>query len=343
MVNVVDIFSGVGGLSYGFSKDSFFNVLAANEVSKTIAKAYLLNHPKTKMYCCDIKDFSVKRVLDDAKVNKVDVLVGGAPCQAYSTIGKRLLDDPRGKLFKEYYRVLKAFSPSVFLFENVKGLISMRGGGLLEDVIKLFKSLGYSVDYKLLNAVEYGVPQIRERLFIVGTRDNIKFSFPQPLNSRITLKDALSDLPLIKTGEVGLKYAKEPQNDYQRMMRIKAPSEIQDHYAIKHNERLMKIMRVLPEGGSHKDIPEDIRPKTGYPNTYSRLWANRPSTTITRNLGTPSSSRCIHPKVARPLTTREGARLQSFPDDYLFYGTRSDKNLMIGKRRSSSTIIRYRQ
>ena len=113
-------------------------------------------------------------------------------------------------------------------------------------------------------------------------------------------------------------------------MRKNASLKINDHNAPKNNENLIKIMEILPDGGTPQDLPEELRPKSGFANTYCRLWWNRPSTTITRNFSTPSSARCIHPKAPRPLTTREGARIQCFPDDYIFYGSRSDKNLQIG-------------
>ena len=145
-----------------------------------------------------------------------------------------------------------------------------------------------------------------------------------------TLGDAIGDLPLIESGQESFEYNSSPQNDFQRLMRIRAPKLLMDHNAPNHNPQLIALMNALPEGGSPKDAPEHLRPTSGFPNTYSRLWWHRPSTTVTRNLGTPSSSRCIHPYCARGLTTREGARIQCFPDDYHFYGSRSDKNLQIG-------------
>ncbi len=267
------------------------------------------------------------------------------PCQAYSTVGKRIIDDPRGKLFQEYYRVLKEFSPKLFLFENVRGLISMQDGELLKTIISLFESLGYKVKYKILNAADYGAPQVRERVIIIGSKLKGDFVYPEPTHTNIdktddlftgavkpwlTLEDAIGDLPFIKSGEEGLGYKDTPQNEFQKMMRSNAPKELMDHVAPKNNERMVKLMESLPDGGTPEDLPFDLRPKSGFKNTYCRLWWKRPSTTITRNLSTPSSSRCIHPRAPRPLTTREGARIQCFPDNYKFYGSRSDRNLQIG-------------
>lgn len=344
-LKVVDLFAGVGGLSYGFSKNKNFEIVAANEILAPMAEAYRQNHPEVRMYEGDIKDFGRRSIRRDLGilVGEVDLVVGGPPCQAYSTVGKRLLDDPRGQLFQEYFRVLKELKPRAFIFENVKGLISMSGGDLLPTIVEKFESLGYEVKWDLLNAADYGVPQTRERVIIAGSIEG-DFVFPKQthgdpetpdFNGRsllpwLTLGDAIGDLPFIGSGEESFEYSTLPQNDFQKIMRIGAPSKIRDHNAPIHNRELLKMIHALPEGGSPLDIPKSLRPKSGFPNTYSRLWWGRPSTTVTRNLGTPSSSRCIHPYADRGLTTREGARIQCFPDSYVFHGTRTDKNLQIG-------------
>lgn len=341
---VIDLFAGVGGLSYGFAHDDMFEIVAANEILRPMAIAYSLNHPNVKMYNKDIKDFSVADLTRDLGLQKgdVDLVVGGPPCQAYSTVGKRLIDDPRGKLFQEYYRMLSELRPKVFVFENVKGLLSMCGGELVKTIISLFESLGYDVNIQLLNAADYGTPQIRERVIIVGTLLGGKFRYPTPthynpegiecssLKKYVTLGEALSDLPALSNGEEAYEYATPPQNDYQRIMRIHAPEVIQDHNVPKNGEHLVRLMEALPDGGTPADVPEALRPKSGFANTYCRLWWDKPSTTITRNLSCVSSSRCIHPRQPRPLSTREGARLQGFPDDYKFYGSRTERNLQIG-------------
>jgi len=345
-IKIVDLFCGVGGLSYGFAKDINFQIIAANEILPNMAKAYQLNHPSVKVYCKDIKDFGISDLIKDFNIREgdIDMVVGGPPCQAYSTVGKRLIDDPRGKLFQEYYRVLKEINPKMFIFENVKGLLSIVQGGLFETIISLFKSLNYSISYKILNSADYGAPQVRERVFIVGTKLNNSFFYPNPthqntesiqtlfdnLKPYLTIAEAIGDLPFIKSGEESFVYETVPQNTFQELMRKNAPKEVMDHNAPNNNEKLVKIMEQLPDGGTPLDLPENMRPKSGFANTYCRLWWDRPSTTITRNFSTPSSSRCIHPKAPRPLTTREGARIQCFPDDYVFYGSRSDRNLQIG-------------
>ncbi len=334
--NIIDLFAGVGGLSYPFHRNDNFKVIAANEILKEPAKAYLMNNPETRMYNMDISEFSVKQVFKDTGENRVDIVLGGPPCQSYSTAGKRDLKDPRTELFKEYYRILQECQPKLFIFENVSGMLSIKKGSLFIKMLYMFENIGYTVQYKILNAVDYGVPQVRKRVIVIGTKDNIHFEFPETTHGDgkipfLTVSDAISDLPFIKTGEISNKYAMHPQNEYQKHMRKESNGLLSDHSAPKNNERLLKIMELLPDGGTPNDLPEKLRPTSGFDNTYSRLWWNRPSTTITRNLGTPSSARCVHPRTPRPLTTREGARLQSFPDSFKFYGSRGKKNLQIGE------------
>ncbi|MEK7568759.1 MAG: DNA cytosine methyltransferase [Patescibacteria group bacterium] len=346
-LKVIDLFCGVGGLSYGFAHDSSFEIVAANEILPNIAKAYSLNHPSVKVYTEDVKDFSAQKIERDLgiKPDEIDIIIGGPPCQAYSTVGKRLIDDPRSILFQEYYRILKEFRPKFFLFENVKGLLSIQDGELLKTIISLFESLGYKVQYKLLNAADFGAPQIRERVIIIGSKLKTDFQYPKPthydpeeslnlfkndLKPYLTLEEAISDLPFIRSNEQSFEYSSAPQNAFQTTMRKNASIKLMDHNSPNNNEKLVKIMELLPDGGTPEDLPESLRPTSGFKNTYCRLWWKRPATTITRNLSTPSSSRCIHPKAPRPLTTREGARIQCFPDNYQFYGSRGDRNLQIG-------------
>jgi len=338
-LKVIDLFSGVGGLSYGFACDDNFEIIAANEILPNIAKAYSLNHPAVKMYAEDITNFNAQKIKKDLniKAGEVEIIVAGPPCQAYSTVGKRLANDPRGKLFKEYYRVLKEFNPKFFIFENVRGLLSIQGGELFKTIISCFESLGYKVQYKLLNAADYGAPQIRERVMIIGSKLKTDFQYPEPthynpeeapdlfnkkLKPYLTLEEAIGDLPFIKSNEERFEYSSDPKNDFQKLMRKNAPVKLMDHNSPNNNEKLVKIMELLPDGGTPENLPKNLRPASGFKNTYCRLWWKRPATTITRNLSTPSSS--------RPLTTREGARIQCFPDSYQFYGSRGDRNLQVG-------------
>ncbi|MCL2740426.1 MAG: DNA cytosine methyltransferase [Oscillospiraceae bacterium] len=328
---VVDLFAGVGGLSYGFSHNENFDIVLANEIDVETAKAYELNHPNVKMLNCDIKILS-KEMISKVIDLPVDIVVGGPPCQSFSTLGKRANDD-QAQLFREYCRVLKILQPKLFIFENVKGLLSVQGGNLFDTMQKEFENIGYALKCEVLNSVEYGVPQIRERVILVGTKNANSFRFPRPTHGKgriplTSMSDAIGDLPIMRSGECNSKYRIEPQNDFQRFVR--KGDRLVDNCSPKNGEHLIRIMEALPDGGSKNDLPENLKPKSGYGNTYAKLWWDKPVTTITRNFSCVSSSRCIHPRDSRALTTREGARLQSFPDSYLFYGSVSKKNLQIG-------------
>ena len=332
-ITVVDLFAGVGGLSYGFTHNNKFKVLLANEYEKDIAKAYSLNHPDVKMLTCDIKDLT-EEICKQEIQQAVDIVVGGPPCQSYSTLGKRKNDD-RANLFREYCRILNILKPKMFLFENVTGILSMNGGKLFQEVQACFKDIGYELKYRVLNAANYGVPEIRERVILVGTKTKNTFKYPSPthgnglgLKPYVTLEDALSDLPVMESGQEKTEYASIPQNDFQKF--VHNCNRLRDNQSPKNGEHLIKIMKALPDGGTKEDLPIELRPKSGFGNTYAKMWWKRPAPTITRNFACPSSSRCIHPRDSRALSTREGARLQSFPDDYKFYGSTSMKNLEIG-------------
>ncbi|MCR5087502.1 MAG: DNA cytosine methyltransferase [Lachnospiraceae bacterium] len=331
--NVVDLFAGVGGLSYGFSRLPQFRILAANEIEKDIATAYSLNHPSVEMLTCDIHDLDEEKFNKVLRGEKVDLVVGGPPCQSYSTVGKRQLDE-RANLFMQYKRVLQFLRPKAFVFENVVGILSMDHGKLFQKVQAEFRELGYSLKYRVLNAVDYGVPQNRERVILVGFRGENPYVYPEPTHGEgrlpyVTMKDALEDLPPLRSGQQEDTYSKEPTNDFLKFVRA-GSNGLTEHAAPRNGEHLIRIMEALKEGQSKDDLPEAIRPKSGYPNTYAKLWWDRPSTTITRNFACPSSSRCIHPRDSRAMSIREGARLQSFPDDYQFYGKDGMKRLEIG-------------
>jgi len=329
---IIDLFAGVGGLSYGFAHNNSFDIVMANEYETDIAKAYSLNHPSVEMIEGDIKDITAEKLHKYLK-DEIDIVIGGPPCQSYSTLGKRQMDE-RAHLFEEYCRILSIVNPKMFLFENVVGLLSMQGGKLIEKIKNSFVDLGYQIKVETVNAVDFGVPQYRERVIIVGMKKNNYFEYPKPThgsgkNPYRTVKDALSDLPIMKSGETCNEYATVPQNELQKFYRKKT-TILTENESPRNGERLLKIMEALPDGGSKNDLPDSLRPSSGYGNTYAKMWWEKPAPTITRNFATPSSSRCVHPRDSRAMTTREGARLQTFPDDYKFYGSVSMKNLEIG-------------
>lgn len=202
--HIVDLFAGVGGLSYGFSQLPGFRILAANEIEKDIAAAYSLNHPGVKMLNCDIADLTKERLAGALGGQQVDIVVGGPPCQSYSTLGKRRMDD-RANLFLQYKRILQILQPQAFIFENVTGILSMDHGRLFQRVESEFRALGYDVRHDILNAVDFGVPQQRERVILVGMKGDNNYIFPVPTHGPgkkpyVTLKDAIGDLPQLKSG-----------------------------------------------------------------------------------------------------------------------------------------------
>lgn len=338
-LKVADIFCGAGGLSYGFSHNNFFDMVWANDIDKDALDSYALNHRNVRVMHSDIIDIDRDKLLG---YGKIDILLGGPPCQSYSTLGKRKMDK-RAHLFEEYIRVLRILKPKMFIFENVVGILSMQKYTLFTKICEEFQTLGYKIYYKILNAAHFGVPQIRERVFVVGICKKIclqDFIFPSATHKHssdltnllnfTTLQDAIGDLPIIKSGENGDKkgYLFEPNNDFLRFVR--KSRILQEHSSPKNNPNLVKIMQTLKDGQCKDDLPQNIRPKSGYTNTYAKMWWLQPAPTITRNFSTPSSSRCIHPRDSRALSIREGARLQSFPDDYKFIGRDNSKKLQIG-------------
>ena len=329
---VADLFSGVGGLSYGFAARTEFDLVFANEIDPVIASAYSANHPSVKMVNCDIAALT-SEVLAEAAPHGVDLVVGGPPCQSYSTLGSRRMD-ARAMLFKEYRRVLSVLRPSMFVFENVTGLLSMDHGRLFPAVRREFEDEGYELLHRVVDAAQYGVPQHRERVLLVGVRNGIRFRFPDPDHGSesvpyVTVADAFADLPPLHCGEGASEYASEPCNDFLRFVRA-GGGPLTEHHVPSCSAKLVRIMESLGDGQGKNCLPESIRPKSGFGNSYAKMWWGRPSPTVTRNFATPSSARCIHPRDSRPLTIREGARLQSFPDSYEFRGTDGKKRLEIG-------------
>ena len=332
-INIVDLFAGVGGLSYGFARLPQFRILAANELMRDIALAYSLNHPGVRMITGDICGLS-EPLLDSALGGeKVDLIIGGPPCQSYSTLGRRQMDE-RANLFLEYKRVLAHLRPRAFVFENVSGLLSMDRGRLFPRVKEEFRELGYTLRHQLLDAADYGVPQHRERVILVGVLgEENRFAYPAPTHGPgrlpyVTLAEAIGDLPPMPSGGCIRVYQPAVDNHYQQFGRDSFT--LTENTSPKNGPHLVRLMQALGDGQTKEDLPEQLRPKSGYGNTYAKLWWNRPATTITRNFACPSSSRCIHPRDSRAMSIREGARLQSFPDSYRFYGADTTKRLEIG-------------
>lgn len=357
-MRIVDLFSGAGGLTFGFyynkENNTFVrnencNIIFANEYDHAAAESFRINFPDINMINQDIKKLTEEQVRALIGEEEVDLIIGGPPCQSYSTIGRRVYDD-KAKLYNEYYRMLSIIRPRMFLFENVKGMLSMKDekGNLVIDNIKnmfenINEELGYNIVYDTLDAVNYGVPQHRERVFIIGIRNDLDiewdFNRLEVEPEQLTLEEAISDLPHIASGEDIHEYGEgQPQNDYQRLMRG-TNTEISAHFLAVYGDKIQTVMNNVIQGEG-KDyinslvdqgiLEEKYRLTSGYKNTYGRLYANQPCTTITNNMSTPSGLRCIHYEQNRALTPREGARIQSFPDWFQFTGNKREIKTQIG-------------
>ncbi len=357
-MRIVDLFSGAGGLTFGFYyrirngqfiRNRKNEIVFANEFDVAAAESFRANFPDVKMINKDIRELSAEEVKALVGDKEIDLIIGGPPCQSYSYVGKRKYDD-KAKLYNEYYRILSIIQPRMFLFENVKGILSMKdsdGHLVMDDIKKKFAKindkLGYSIEYQVLDAVDYGVPQHRERVFIIGIRnnENVKWNFnliPKK-KGRITLEEAISDLPYIESGQIKNDYENlVPKNDYQRLLRGNCKL-LTHHYIAEYGDKIQTVINnVIPgEGKNYINslvdqgiLEEKYRLTSGYKNTYGRLIAKQPCTTITNNMSTPSGLRCIHYSQNRALTPREGARIQSFPDWFEFIGMRKEVKTQIG-------------
>ena len=315
----VDLFSGAGGLSWGLEAAGWRGKLALDywpDAIKTYRRNFVGRGHKTR--CVTVEDVDVKylaKVLDGTP----DWVVGGPPCQGFSTVGKRLWDDDRNDLFTHFMRIVRIVKPRNFLIENVLGLKDMGAEGAVRE---LFEGSGYRISFHVLRAADYGVPQLRRRVVFVGSREGLYFRRPEPTHREgdyTTVWDAISDLPAVLPGETRFSYDKSPTTEYQRLLRGSA-RKLQGHTVSDHPRGLVEAISHIPDGGNRTSIPEHLQPSSGFHNSYSRLASWAPAVAVTSNLGKPSGTRCIHPFQHRGLTAREGARLQSFPDRFHFVG-----------------------
>lgn len=323
----IDLFSGAGGLSWGLKNAGLKPLFATDNWSDALA-TYAHNLPDHPVLLKDIRDLSIDEILEHAG-ERPDWVVGGPPCQGYSTVGKRDRTDPRNVLFLEFRRIVEGLRPSGFVIENVLGLKDM---SFEHEVQESFRELGYTVRFMVLTAAEHGVPQLRRRVVFVGHRDRGGFKGPHATHTPdtyVSVAAAIDDLPYLSAGEYAEKYNRLPRTDFQRNMR-KTSLVLQGHQVSRHPEHLVKAISYIPDGGNRRAIPEKLQPRGGFHNSYSRLASWLPAVAITQNLGKPSGTRCIHPHQNRGLTTREGARLQSFPDCFHFLGGVTSQRLQVG-------------
>ena len=339
IMNIIDLFAGCGGLSLGFEMAGF-NIPLAIEIDEWASETYKKNHPSTKVLIDDITQIlDLENIISNEDL-PIDGIIGGPPCQGFSLSGNRDKKDPRNSLFMEFVRFVKFFKPKFFVMENVPGILSMKtkDNERVKDIIlSEYDSAGYNVTICKLNAAEYGVPQKRERVFFIGIRKDLNFNEekikPVPFLSeenQVTLEEAIMDLPQIKAreGKEFQEYSQEPTNDYQKWARTNSDG-VYNHIAMRHTQRIIERFENIGYGQSVADVDEchqqrkrgDASRISGkvFSQNNMRPYPNKPAPTIAASF----QSNFVHPYITRNFTAREGARIQSFPDTYIFCGKRT--------------------
>ncbi len=346
----ISLFCGAGGCSLGFKKAGF-NILYAQDINETFAATYTANFSGTMCEVADISMFNFEKLMSSLRLKPydLDILIGGPPCQGFSTAGARFWDDPRNKLLLNYVKALRVIKPKWFLMENVEGLLTSNKGQYLFEAVKSFLDMGYNVRIDKIYSQEYGIPQRRKRVFIIGSLDQEFFILPREThiasgsiyrNGGVNIMDVIEGLPSPANNDVmSLPYNKPSQNEIEELLRNKE-GFVTDHYISKINEADLKRIQLLKPGQTMKDLPEELQHESfkrrayrrvkdgtpsekrgGAPSGMKRLFPNEPSLTIT----SASIREFIHPFENRPLTIRECARIQTFPDSFIFTGTASQK------------------
>ena len=327
---VVDLFSGCGGLSKGFL-DAGYDVILGVDNDNPSLKTFEANHGSSKVLNTDL--FNKKAIKEIRKVTggkKIDVLVGGPPCQGFSLTGTRNFDDKRNRLYLSFIEAVKELKPKAFLIENVPGLVRLYDGTIKNEIMKRLSDLGYTIEWKILCAADFGIPQVRTRVVFVGLRKQYgKFVFPKPTNTPenyVSSSEAISDLPSLENdlGQEQCEYTKAPLTNYQKKMRKNA-KYLHNHVATKHTDMVKSVISLVPEGGNYKDLPTGVGTSRKFNEAWTRYHSKKPSKTIDTG-----HRNHFHYKYNRIPTIRENARLQSFPDDFIFIGTRTQQNRQVG-------------
>ncbi|EAG3226894.1 DNA cytosine methyltransferase [Listeria monocytogenes] len=327
---VIDLFAGVGGLSLGFEQCGY-EVVLANEYDASIAESYRANHKDTKMIVGNIVEIDKKEVFSPF-AGKVDVIIGGPPCQGFSQKGQRKsINDDRNFLFKYFVSVVELVKPKYFVMENVPNLLTAEKGYFKKEIYELFESLGYALNSGVLNAADYGVPQNRKRAIIIGKLGDEPVELPKANLEKITIWEAISDLAYLESGEGEEEqaYRINPQSNYQKQMRVNSKS-LHNHKATNHSAVALERLRMIPQNGGRDSLPEEHLTKSIYSGTWTRMKKDEQSVTITTRFDTPSSGKFTHPYLNRAITVREAARIQSFPDDFIFVGTKTSQMKQVG-------------
>lgn len=331
-MKLLDLFCGAGGLSHGFERAGF-DISLGVDMNVAALETFQYNHRNAQILCGDLTDDVLKnQIIEISKKNQVRGILGGPPCQGFSLKGKKLgLKDERNFLFREYLKLVAEIQPDFIVMENVKALVNTANGYFLNEITQALEYLGLTVRVKILNARDFGVPQNRERVFVVGMKKQTFDFFRLPMSDRVTVADAISDLHFLTSGEGAFEQDyRQPENStYQREMRQNS-RKLFNHQATNHNQTALTKLRMIPPEGDKSSLPFELHGKQQFSTTWARLKWQEVSPTIDTRFDTPSNGRNSHPELHRAITPREAARLQSFPDDFVFYGKKTEICKQIG-------------
>ena len=329
-MNAIDLFAGCGGLSKGFM-DAGFDIIVGVDNDQAALNTFAKNHNGAVAMKADLSKQEtfdeIKRIAGD---RKIDIIIAGPPCQGFSLTGPRNFDDERNKLYLAVIEMVKQYQPKAFIIENVPGMATLYEGQIKEEILRRFTNMGYNIDCKILCAADYGVPQMRKRLIFMGIRKDIGVpKFPDPILSPenyLTCRDAVSDLPSLANdmGADESQYSSEPLTEYQKKMRGNC-TVLHNHLGTNHTQMVKDTIALVPEGGNYKDLPPGWGESRKFHMAWTRLNGNAPARTVDtghRNL--------FHYEYNRIPTVRESARMQSFPDDFVFTGTKTQQSRQVG-------------
>jgi len=335
---VIDLFCGCGGFSKGFELAGF-EISLGLDSWKDATVTYAHNFPNSHVIHEDIRDLDPSSVKSNYGLNDIDVIIGGPPCQGFSLSGKRTISDPRNHLYKSFVKYVGYFQPKIFVMENVPGIVQLFDGKVKDKIINDFSDLGYNVVSHIHTAADYGVPQIRRRVFFVGISKSNSlnreyFTFPQKTHGDkkglipyITSADAISDLDFIRD-DVALPhkidYLIPSQNKYQHLMRA-GSSYCYNHVTTLHRDKTKSIISLVPDGGNYKDLPENLQDTRRVNIAWTRMNSKKPCFTIDTG-----HNHHFHYKENRVPTVRESARIQSFPDTFIFKGNKTSQLKQVG-------------
>ncbi|GAB6059729.1 DNA cytosine methyltransferase [Desulfonatronum parangueonense] len=358
----VDLFCGAGGLSVGFEKAGFKPIFALDNDPAAI-ETFRFNHPDCRTVCSDIEQIQASDIFEAAGTRNIPVIVGGPNCQGVSLRGKRDPNDPKNKMFHHFHRLIAEVQPEWFVMENVPGLLHKHNRDLISDIFRAFEKIGYRCGADILLAADYGVPQLRYRLFLIGNRHGAPIVFPSPTHSYPfeqldlqdtifskferekpswrTVADAIADLPPIENGGgtselAGYFKGRRAENDFVKWCRGKE-RDLKNHVCHRTNDYNINLIQYIPQGKNWKSIPEEIRPPRfkrvalkDHTTTYGRLSWKMPARTITCYFNNITCGAFTHPEQQRGISVREGARLQSFPDNFKFFGPLARQYRQVG-------------